>query len=157
MSSLIRDRVVEDKPGLYLALILPIAFAFTITFATSRLISNVAPQLYLPLTPHLHIHHFTYGFFILAIAGYLALIYNGPRAKFRTALLYGVGLALAMDEFGMWLRLRDDDIARSSYDGLNIVIGIIFFLLALRPGIRLLKALWPFKARNDPALFRDDK
>lgn len=148
MSSLIQERVEDQKPGLYLALMLPIAFAFTITFAISRMISLYAPWLYLQWTPHLHVHHFTYGFFILAIAGFLALIFSGPRATFRIALLYGVGLALAMDEFGMWLRLSDDDVARSSYDGLNIVIGLIFFIIALPPGIRLLQSLWPFTARK---------
>jgi hypothetical protein len=144
MSSLIKERVVRHEPGLYLALVFPIAFAFTLTFAVARLISHVDPMLFFEPTPGLHIHHFTYGFFILAIAGYLALIFNGPDAKFWIALLFGLGLGLAMDEFGMWLRLRDDDLARWSYDGLNIVIGFFFLLAAFKQGVRLLRALWPF-------------
>jgi len=148
MHDRIHEHVSERKPGLYLAIVLPIAFAFVLTFAASRLVSHVAPQLFFQPTPDLHIHHFTYGFFILAAAGYLALVFDGPRAKFWISLLFGLGLGLAMDEFGMWLRLRDDDIARWNYDGFTIVVGLIFLIIALRPGIRLIRALWPFKKRR---------
>jgi len=48
-----------------------------------------------------------------------------------------------MDEFGMWLRLNDDDLARWSYDGFNITIGLFLFVITIRPGFRLIKEIWP--------------
>ena len=141
----IRNRIDGKQPGLSVALIFPIAFSFLLTFIGSRVFSHLAPDFYLfEVEPGLRIHHFTYGFFILAIAGYLALIHNGPRGTYWIALLFGMGLGLAFDEFGMWLRLKDDEIARFNYDGFNIAIGFFFLVLFAKPGIKLLKRLWPF-------------
>lgn len=145
MKENIREKVIHHEPGLYVAIIFPIAMAFVITFVTARLLSHLAPNLFLELSSGLHIHHFTYGFFILAAAGYLALIFNGPRSKYLIALLFGVGLGLAFDEFGMWLRLLDDDPIRWSYDGFNVVIGVLFLIISARSGARLIRFLWPFR------------
>ncbi len=144
----ISEKIVAREPGLYVALLFPIMFAFLLTFIGSRILSHFAPWFYLPVAPGLHVHHFTYGFFILAISGYLALIHNGPRGTYLIALLHGFGLGLALDEFGMWLRLRDDDIARWNYDGFFIVVGFLVLLFALPRGWRLLRRLWPQKVPN---------
>lgn len=141
----IREKVIHHEPGLYTAIIFPITISLVITFAAARTLNHLAPNLFLELSSGLHIHHFTYGFFILALAGYLALVFNGPRAKYLIAHLYGTGLGLAFDEFGMWLRLRDDDPARWSYDGFILVIGVLFFILSAKPGLKLLRYLWPFR------------
>lgn len=144
---------IESKLGngrpydLSVALVFPIAFAFLLTFAGARLMSHFLPEFFLQPSPGLHVHHFTYGFFVLAAAAYLALIHTGPRAKYLIALLAGFGLGLSFDEFGMWLRLRDDDIARFNYDGFNIIIGFFFLVLFAKPGILLLKKVWPKKLR----------
>ncbi|MBI2062674.1 MAG: hypothetical protein HYT61_00275 [Candidatus Yanofskybacteria bacterium] len=145
----IRRKVETDEPGLYVALLFPILVAFILTFIGSRIIGylityNVIPHLYLELEPGLQVHHYTYGVFILFLAGYLALITrHSARGKFYVALLHGFGLGLAMDEFGMWLKLRDDDISRWSYDGFNIIIGLFLFILTVKPGLLMLKKLWP--------------
>lgn len=142
----IKDKTGNGRPyELSVALIFPIAFSFLLTFIGSRVFSRFAPGFYLlEIEPGLRVHHYTYGFFVLATASYLALIHTGPKAKYLISLLTGFGLGLAFDEFGMWLRLRNDDIARWNYDGFNIVIGFFFLVLFARPGIRLLKRLWPF-------------
>ncbi len=46
---------------------------------------------------------------------------------------------MAFDELGMWLKLRDDDIARWSYDGFNIIIGLSLLILTFKPGIKRIK------------------
>ncbi|MBI2065323.1 MAG: hypothetical protein HYT62_04725 [Candidatus Yanofskybacteria bacterium] len=143
MKSSIKWRVVHHEPGLYLYIIFPIAAAFLLTFGGARLVSYLSPQLYLPWFG-LHVHHFTYGFFILAVAGYLALIFSGPRAKYLIALLHGFGLGLAFDEFGMWLRLDDADKARFSYDGFIIIIGIFLIIISAKRGFRILIDHLPF-------------
>lgn len=143
----IREKIVYHESGLYMAVIFPIAIAFLITFTFARILSHIAPQFFIEVSG-VHVHHFTYGFFILAMAGYLALIYNGPRAKYFIALLFGMGLGLAFDEFGMWLRLRDDDPVRWSYDGFNLIIGTLFLILSARSGVRFLRSLLPFGQKN---------
>lgn len=80
--------------------------------------------------PHLyirgyHIHHLNYGIFMLAIAGFLALIFQNTRHRLKIGALYGVGLGLTFDEFGMWLKLENDYWMRTSYDAI-IIIGLLF-------------------------------
>lgn len=148
MRQSIENRIGSEpaiKSGLYVAVLFPITFSFLLTFAGTRIFSHFLPQLYIEWSPGLHVHHFTYGFFILAAAGYLALIHHGPRANYWVAMLFGVGLGLAMDELGMWLRFRDDDITRWSYDGLTVVVLSVVLIIVIKPGIKFFKNhLWPF-------------
>ena len=144
MKKAISHRVEEGKPGLYIYLIFPIAFSFLLTFGLSRLINYLFPSLFL-IVGDVHVHHFAYGFFVLAVSGYLALIFDDSRAKYLISLLHGFGLGLALDEFGMWLRLRDDEPIRWGYDGFLIFFGIVFLIISAKPGIKMLKILWPFK------------
>ncbi len=73
----------------------------------------------------MHIHHYVYGIFILTIAGYLALIYKSDRASLWTALLYGLGVGLTFDEFGMWLNPPFQRGVRWNISGLEIVILVL--------------------------------
>ena len=141
----IARKVKHEEPGLYLYLTFPIIVTFLATFLVARVISHTAPWLFLTIGPGLHVHHFAYGFFVLMISGYLALIFNGPRATYSIALLHGVGLGLAFDEFGMWLHLRDDAITRWNYDGFLIVVGVVILIISAKTGMRALKAIFPFK------------
>src|SRR5438093_5418178 len=79
-----------------------IAAAFLLTIAAARLFSLLFPRVHWEPVPGMHIHHYVYGIFILAAAGYLALIFKGPRTTPWIALLYGLGVGLTFDEFGMW-------------------------------------------------------
>jgi len=138
MKAAIRERVIHHEPGLYLYIVFPIAIIFLLTFIGARILSHVAPNLYIPWFG-IRVHHFAYGFFILAIAGYLALVFSGPRAKYLISLLHGFGLGLAFDEFGIWLRLSDDDPARWSYDGFLIITGIFLILISAKSGVKFVK------------------
>jgi len=145
MKNSIRWRVINHEPGLYLYILFPIAVVFLLTFVGARIISVVAPDLYIPWSPNIRVHHFAYGFFILAASGYLALVFNSPRSKYFISLLHGFGLGLSFDEFGIWLRLNDGDPARWSYDGFLIIIGMILLIVSAKPGIEMLKRHWPFR------------
>lgn len=144
----IEERVgkkIIKKSGLYVAVLFPITFSFLLIFAGARLVSHFWPDFFLQPSPGLHIHHFTYGFFILAASGYLALVHHGPRANYWISWLFGAGLGLAMDELGMWLKFRDDDITRWNYDGLTVVILSFVLIIVAKPGIQFFKEhLWPF-------------
>ena len=146
--NIIREKFEHSEAGLYFYLVFPIAFAFLLTFVGARILNTINPDLYIPFGKSgFHVHHFAYGFFILAISGYLALIHNGPRAKFLIALLHGFGLGLAFDEFGIWLRLKDDDPTRWSYDGFLIVIGLFFIILSAKKGLKMLNKLRLFRSK----------
>ncbi len=137
MRRVIYRKVRRNESGLYSSVLFPIMFAFILTFVGSRIISIVAPSFHLfEVENGIRVHHYTYGIFILAVSGYLALVLNSAKATFLIALLHGFGLGLAFDELGMWLKLRDDDIARWSYDGFNIIIGLSLLILTFKPGIK---------------------
>lgn len=144
MKGTIRQKVQNKEPGLYVTLVFPIIVSFLITFIGARIFSHIFPEVYIPWSKGLHVHHFAYGFFVLAASGYLALVFSGPRAKYLISLLHGFGLGLAFDEFGIWLKLSDSDPARWSYDGFLIMIGLVFFIISVGPGLKRLKILWPF-------------
>ncbi|MGI9100811.1 MAG: hypothetical protein ACR2IF_00070 [Terriglobales bacterium] len=61
-----------------------------------------------------HIHHLVWGILLLLIVGYLWLSELGTGARDAsvwtgrvTALLFGIGAALTLDEFALWLNLAD--------------------------------------------------
>lgn len=144
MRTAIHHRVENNKPGLYVYLLFPVAVSFLLTFGISRLFNYLFPDLFL-VVGGVHVHHFAYGFFVLAASGYLALIFDKPEEKYLVSLFHGFGLGLALDEFGMWLRLKDDEPIRWSYDGFLIFLGVFLLILTAKPGIKMLKILWPFK------------
>lgn len=104
--------------------------SFLPTFLTSRLMVYIAPGLFINVRGT-HIHHLTYGIFLLTIAGFLSQNIESPKWKTKIAILYGIGLALSFDEFGMWLRLQDNYFLRQSYDAiliiLSLLINIVYF------------------------------
>jgi hypothetical protein len=76
-----------------------------------------------------HIHHLVWGIFILLAVGYAWLGDLGSGAKpidiFMSRLLslmYGVGAALTLDEFALWLNLRDVYWAREGRASIDAVI-----------------------------------
>ncbi|HEY8370935.1 MAG TPA: hypothetical protein VIM86_16655 [Thermodesulfobacteriota bacterium] len=61
-----------------------------------------------------HVHHLVWGILLLLGVGYCWLVQVGTgvegsstRASKLTATLYGIGSALTLDEFALWLRLED--------------------------------------------------
>ncbi len=102
--------------------------SFLPTFLVSRLMVYIAPGLFIHVRG-VHIHHLTYGIFLLAIAGFLSQNFEQPKWKTAIAITYGIGLALAFDEFGMWLRLQDGYWIRQSYDAILIILSFLINLV----------------------------
>ncbi len=111
-----------------------VAAAFILTAAGARLFSLVLPWVHWEPITGLHIHHYVYGIFILTAAGYLALVFKSHRATLWIALLYGLGVGLTFDEFGMWLNPPFQRGVRWSTNGLTIVI-VALVMAALAPMI----------------------
>jgi hypothetical protein len=95
-----------------------------------------------------HIHHLVFGIVGLLIVGYAWLLLYGfepvPRRRwFRfIALAYGVCAALILDEFALWLNLRDvywQRQGRESVDALAVFAGILLWAVLIAPFAR---AVW---------------
>src|SRR5215469_12450323 len=99
-----------------------IAAAFFLTVTGARIFSLILPRFHWEPKPGMHIHHYVYGIFILVIAGYLALIFRGDGATPWIALLYGLGVGLTFDEFGMWLNPPFVRGVRWNTNGITIVV-----------------------------------
>jgi len=57
-----------------------------------------------------HIHHLVWGILLLLVVGYVWLLEVGVGSSWvasLTAVLFGVGAALTLDEFALWLNLQD--------------------------------------------------
>lgn len=58
----------------------------------------------------LHIHHLVWGILLLLLVGYIWLAEIGVGSSWAaslTAIAFGVGAALTLDEFALWLNLQD--------------------------------------------------
>lgn len=106
-----------------------ILLSFLITFILARLtvysiVNDILPNLFF-IVNGVHVHHLNYGIFLLAVSGYFALTLSQNQKWIkRIATIYGIGLGLTFDEFGMWLHLRDDYWMRQSYDAI-VVVGVV--------------------------------
>jgi hypothetical protein len=115
-------------------------FAFLVTFAASRLLVFLIMAGRLPdLFVHIggtHVHHLNFGIFLLAATGaWLAFSEPDERARTRATVLYGIGLALTFDEFGMWLHLGGGYWQRASFDAV-VVLAALLGLGAYAPPLR---------------------
>lgn len=89
--------------------------AFLVTFALLRALTAV---IHFDVWPHgpfqnlvtksgLHIHHLFWGILLLMVTGFVALATRAPKWHLRIAIVFGIALALTLDEFALWLRLAD--------------------------------------------------
>ncbi|HTB95547.1 MAG TPA: hypothetical protein VK716_00945 [Terracidiphilus sp.] len=131
--------------------------SFLITFLGVRLlvslvIHNRGPFEWVTVRG-LHIHHLVWGILILLLVGYGWLLDLGrshsPTAIFFSRLMtvsYGVGAALTLDEFSLWLNLEPDAYwnrsGRLSIDAV-ILFGAILAMGAWgAPFFRALQTMW---------------
>lgn len=111
--------------------------AFLITFILSRVLvllimTRKLPDLFLHLGGT-HVHHLNYGIVLLVAVGAWLLL-RPPQTLRWPALMYGVGLALTFDEFGMWLHLGGSYWQRASWDAVAIIAASLG-LFAYGPAI----------------------
>src|SRR3989442_7489065 len=101
-----------------------VLLSMMLTFVTARLVSILImlhrmPNIYLHVRDT-HVHHLNYGIFLLAGVGAYLLFSPGPAAP-AAAVVYGIGLGLTFDEFGMWLHLNGDYWQRASFDAVIVL------------------------------------
>jgi hypothetical protein len=80
-----------------------------------------------------HVHHLVWGILLLLVMGYLGIATNIPSPWFElTAILFGVGMGLTMDEFALWLNLEDvywSEKGRQSIDA--AIVTLVLLVIAL--------------------------
>jgi hypothetical protein len=55
-----------------------------------------------------HIHHLVWGILLLLISGWIAIAIDpGSPGRELVAVAFGIGTGLTLDEFALWLELRD--------------------------------------------------
>ncbi len=108
---------------------------FIITFALARSAALLMTfgrmqDFYLHLG-QTHVHHLNYGIVLLsAVGAYLLFLHPDERGLARAAILYGIGLGLTFDEFGMWLHLDDVYWQRASFDAMILIAAILGLIIA---------------------------
>jgi hypothetical protein len=85
--------------------------AFLVTIALARLAAHavrrgwrVARDLHVR---GVHVHHFVPGILLVLVTGYLAIAVNVQAGRRVFDIGFGIGAALTIDEFALWLHLED--------------------------------------------------
>ena len=155
---------VRDRPRRRLLLA---AIGFFSTFAAARVTAyaayrNIGPFHYVYIGDT-HVHHLVLGIIILLAVGFCWLIEVGTGARASSlfasrlmSLLYGVGAALTLDEFAIWLNVQEG-VYWTRRDLISLD-AVLLFGAALLIGIwgrRFLKAvgieLWHSRRKRRPA------
>ena len=81
----------------------------------------------------LHIHHMVWGIIALLVFGYLGVAVN-PNTPWRevAAIGFGVGAGLTLDEFALWLNLKDvywEKQGRRSIDAVIVATALSLLVL----------------------------
>jgi hypothetical protein len=129
LGSLLHDHIA-DRPRrrLFVA-----SISFFLTFAIVRgmvfCIRHQIPPFHYIIMGGRHVHHLVPGILILLAVGYgwLCEFGNGSDASSIFAskvmsVLYGVGAALTLDEFALWLNLKDVYFVREGRSSIDAVI-----------------------------------
>ena len=122
------DSEIVDK-GELPALLLVVSFGatFGITrFITHSIRSDRFPWLGNVEAGDTHIHHLVWGICLLLVAGLLAIAVQPPLEV--VAIVFGIGAALTLDEFALWLHL--DDVYWSEQGRQSIDAVIVFAIVS---------------------------
>src|SRR5271170_7392534 len=129
LGSLVHEHIA-DRPRrrLFLA-----SISFFLTFAIVRgmvfCIRHQIPPFHYIIMSGRHIHHLVIGILILLAVGYgwLCEFGNGSDSSSIFAsrfmsIIYGVGAALTLDEFALWLNLKDVYFVREGRSSIDAVV-----------------------------------
>ena len=131
---------IPDRPHrrLFLA-----SVSFFVTFLAVRLLvasitHHIGPFGYVEMGGR-HIHHLVWGILMLLVSGYATLAEAGTGDEPVSilvsrvlSLMYGIGAALTLDEFALWLNL--DAMAYWSKQGRESIDAVVLFGAVLAMG-----------------------
>lgn len=103
-----------------------VLISFLMTFAVVRVAADLN-MFFVVNTKNgpLHVHHLVPGIILLIISGFVGIaFYSRFRLRNIMAVLFGMGTALTIDEFALWLYLEDvywEKEGRYSIDAIIII------------------------------------
>lgn len=78
----------------------------------------------------LHIHHMVPGIILLLITGFIGIsFWNNEKLRHINAVFFGIGAALTLDEFSLWLFLQNVYWAKQGRDSVDAVVIVIVLLM----------------------------
>ncbi|MFX0169581.1 MAG: hypothetical protein ACFE89_09550 [Candidatus Hodarchaeota archaeon] len=80
---------------------------YVIAVVVSRLVTEVLSPGISIETSIYHFHHILWGLILMSFGGFIAMYWESRRAKAFSALFFGLGLGLAIDEVGLILVTSD--------------------------------------------------
>jgi hypothetical protein len=130
-ASLYTEAIVDrgNQPLLFMLLAFGATFGIT-RFITHSIRSGRFPWLGNVEAGDTHIHHLVWGIILLLVAGILAIVVRPPLEV--TAIVFGIGAALTLDEFALWLHLDDvywSEQGRQSVDAVIVFAIVTGFML----------------------------
>lgn len=132
-----RDRFWHDVSASYHHRILDhdkqaqffILAAFLVTFITVRAITHLIRGGHLKRVFHnvstrsgTHLHHLVPGIILLLVSGFLGIGFPDLAHHDLLAILFGIGAALTLDEFALWLHLEDVYWAKQGRQSIDAVV-----------------------------------
>ena len=112
----------ERRERLFLA-----SVGFLVTFGIVRAITHMIRAGVGPFhdlnNGTLHIHHLVWGILLLLVVGYAWLIQPGAEwFSHLAAFAFGVGAALTLDEFALWINFQDVYWAKQGRESIDAVV-----------------------------------
>ncbi|MCL6096496.1 MAG: hypothetical protein M1444_02310 [Patescibacteria group bacterium] len=105
-----------------------VLLSFLITFAITRAVTHLQRLGTIP-NGILPFHHLVPGIFLLIFSGYVGLsFWATDKVRHFMAILFGIGAALTIDEFALWLYLKDVYWERQGRDSIDAIIYAIIIL-----------------------------
>ena len=119
-----RHEIVDahEQPQLFMLV------SFLVTFGTVRFITHsIRAGRYKRVFRNVsaggtHFHHLVPGILLLLVSGYLGIGLAPDYHREPHAILFGIGAALTLDEFALWLHLKDVYWAREGRQSVDAVI-----------------------------------
>ncbi|TME11728.1 MAG: hypothetical protein E6I70_16735 [Chloroflexi bacterium] len=143
----------ERRERLFLA-----SLAFLVTFAIVRGVTHLIRAGIGPFHNvtggGLHIHHLVWGILLLLVVGYVWLLEIGVGSSWAaslTAMAFGVGAALTLDEFALWLNMQDVYWERQGRESIDAVVIFAGLLSVGIWGWPFLRAMTSILRRHKPA------
>ncbi len=138
------DRLIDDVQRAYTRQVLNegkeaqvvILLTYVVTFLIVRFITHAIRDGKFPRVLRnvsgpggTHLHHLVPGILLLLIAGFLGIGVDDRAYRLIVAVLFGIGAALTLDEFALWLHLKDVYWAKEGRQSVDAVLTVAGLLL----------------------------
>lgn len=131
LAALVNESGTEPARGAAFLVLLSFLVSFLLVRTNTRLIRSPKVQWWpgdIETEGGLHVHHMVWGISLLLLSGFLAFATDLSEPWWQiTAVGFGIGAGLTLDEFALWLHLSDvywSDQGRASIDA--VVVAALF-------------------------------